>query len=73
MCLHFIFKIKQKNAKKRLERKRNLELIQYLEDSLSSFYWEESLSRVSCDSKDSQDHSQSPSQVTPQDLAQSHF
>ena len=73
MCLHFIFKIKQRNAKKRLEKKRNLELIQYLEDALSSFYWEESLSKVSCDSEDSQDHPQSPSQVTSQDLAQSHF
>ena len=73
MCLHFIFKIKQKNAQKRLEKKRNLELIQYLEDALSSFYWEESLSRISCDSEESQDNSQNPSQVTPQDLAQPHF
>lgn len=46
MCL-FLCRRRKPYSKKRTSVERRLEIIQHLESSLGSFFWEESLSRAS--------------------------
>ena len=47
MCFYFFKRIKKKNEIK----KQNEEIVRHLETLVGSFFWEESLSRASCESE----------------------